>query len=81
MDYGTVRQTSCTDNKISLRIFMDTSSIEVFVNEGEVVFTARIFPQEESNGIKLFAEDTTASFDLKKMGLYFLIISAKVTGE
>lgn len=66
VDYGTVRQTSCTDNKISLRIFMDTSSIEVFVNEGEVVFTARIFPQEESNGIKLFAEDTTASFDLKK---------------
>ncbi|WP_152655820.1 sucrose-6-phosphate hydrolase [Oceanobacillus sp. CFH 90083] len=66
VDYGTVRQTSCTDNKISLRIFMDTSSVEIFVNEGEFVFTSRIFPQEESKGIKLFAEDTAASFALNK---------------
>ncbi|MFD1413226.1 glycoside hydrolase family 32 protein [Oceanobacillus jeddahense] len=66
VDYGTVRQTTCTDNKISLRIFVDTSSVEIFVNDGEFVFTARIFPKEESKGIKLFAEDTTASFDIKK---------------
>lgn len=65
-EYGTGRQTSCTDRKVSLRIFMDTSSVEIFVNEGESVFTARIFPNEESQGIKLFAENTGATFDMKK---------------
>lgn len=55
-----------TDNKISLRIFVDTSSIEIFVNDGELVFTTRIFPQEESQGVKIFADDTEVSWDMKK---------------
>ncbi len=66
VDYGTVRQVTCTDNNISLRVFVDTSSVEIFVNEGEFVFTTRIFPKEESKGVKLFAENTTASFDIKR---------------
>jgi beta-fructofuranosidase len=41
--------------KFSFRIFVDVSSIEVFVNDGEEVFTGRIFPGKNSNGIRVFA--------------------------
>ena len=30
-----------------LRIFVDHSSVEIFVNDGDAVFTSRIFPKEE----------------------------------
>ncbi|WP_350632426.1 GH32 C-terminal domain-containing protein, partial [Providencia stuartii] len=29
-----------------MRAFIDKSSIEVFINEGEMCFTSRIYPQE-----------------------------------
>lgn len=34
-----------TDNTLSLRIFIDRSSVEVFVNEGEACLSSRIYPQ------------------------------------
>lgn len=36
-----------------LGIFVDTSSIEVFCNEGERVLTSRIFPKSKANKIKV----------------------------
>ncbi|KZL91561.1 glycoside hydrolase family 32 protein [Clostridium magnum] len=51
-----VRRCQLEDRKIlKLNIFMDRSSIEVFINDGEEVFSARVFPDENSKGIKLFA--------------------------
>ncbi len=41
---------------LSLRIFVDKSSIEVFAGDGEVVMTGRVYPGTESQGIKLFSE-------------------------
>lgn len=61
-EYGTVRRAVCADKHLSLRIFVDMSSI--FVNSGEFVFTSRIFPKEV-RGSNVFAEGTEASFDLK----------------
>ena len=29
-----------------LRIYVDSSSVEIFVNDGEAVFTSRVFPKE-----------------------------------
>lgn len=43
-------------SKISLRIFIDRSSIEVFANEGQTTMTSRIYPTEERAGIEVFAE-------------------------
>ncbi len=43
-EFGTVRKCMLDAEKISFRIFVDVSSVEVFVNNGEEVFTARIFP-------------------------------------
>lgn len=47
----------------SLQIYLDHSSIEIFINEGEEVFTCRYFPDSENNVIRLKVEDAH-SFDL-----------------
>lgn len=45
-----------SNNKISFRVFIDRSSIEVFANEGQTTMTSRIYPTEGRVGIELFAE-------------------------
>lgn len=42
---------------------MDTSSLEVFGNDREIVFTSRLFPKKESQGIRFFAEEGLAKMD------------------
>lgn len=39
-----------------LQIFVDTSSIEIFCNDGESVLTSRIFPDENATGIETSTE-------------------------
>ena len=48
---------SGTTETLSLDIFLDKSSIEVFVNHGEQVLTDLIFPREDFDDIYLFTED------------------------
>ncbi len=47
----------------SLHIFLDRSSIEIFVNDGEETFTARIFPDPNEERIE-FASRGKVRFDL-----------------
>lgn len=65
-EYGTIRRTAYREKSVSFRIFMDTSSVEIFVNKGESIFTSRIFPKQDSIGTSIFANDGKASFILKK---------------
>jgi beta-fructofuranosidase len=44
------------DNKLRLRIFVDKSSVEVFINSGEKVMTGRIYPSKDAIGIQAFSE-------------------------
>ena len=44
------------NNSIRLQIFMDSTSVEVFANDGLVTFTECIFPDRQSQGLELFAE-------------------------
>jgi beta-fructofuranosidase len=62
-EYGTIRQKNYQKDIVRFHLFMDTSSIEVFVNDGEFIFTSRLFPKKESKGIQFFAEDGTAKID------------------
>ena len=57
-EYGVQRKCDFDSNKLTLQIFVDTSSIEIFVNEGEEVFSTRIFTKEESTGIEFFVDGT-----------------------
>ncbi|MCB2362415.1 glycoside hydrolase family 32 protein [Clostridium estertheticum] len=45
------------NEKLSLHIFLDRSSIEVFVNEGEATMTSRIYSKETRAGIELFTNN------------------------
>ena len=47
---------SSANGEIELHIYVDTSSIEVFANGGEVVLTERIFPDPKSVDVQAFAE-------------------------
>ncbi|WP_051229357.1 glycoside hydrolase family 32 protein [Paludibacterium yongneupense] len=41
--------------RLRLRVFVDCSSIEIFVNDGEQVFTARIYPPAGAEAIRFFS--------------------------
>jgi sucrose-6-phosphate hydrolase SacC (GH32 family) len=47
------------DGTVKLRILVDTASVEVFANDGEVALTSTIFPSPHTNGASLFAEGGT----------------------
>lgn len=64
--YGTTRQCKVEPGKIKFHLFVDVSSVELFVNDGEEVFTCRIFPGEGSDGIRFFAKDGSARFEAVK---------------
>jgi beta-fructofuranosidase len=57
-------------NRLSLRMFIDRSSVEVFVNEGEACLSSRIYPQPGQRDIVLFANSGTAV--LKEAGYWSL---------
>jgi beta-fructofuranosidase len=54
-EYGTVRKCQLIGEKIKFHIFVDVSSVEIFVNDGQQVLSARIFPKRESRQIRFFA--------------------------
>ncbi|HGM7028515.1 TPA: glycoside hydrolase family 32 protein [Serratia liquefaciens] len=49
-------------NILSLRVFIDRSSLEVFVNQGEACLTSRIYPTDGQRSVTLFAEGGLAQF-------------------
>ncbi|WP_209124138.1 glycoside hydrolase family 32 protein [Alkalihalobacillus sp. BA299] len=57
------------DNQLHLRVFLDKSSIEIFINGGEKVMTSRIYPSESSTGIEFFAKGPISINSLKKWNL------------
>lgn len=65
-EFGTIRKCHLDAEKIKFHIFVDVSSVEVFINDGEEVFTARIFPKKESTGIRFFAKEGQASLSAVK---------------
>ncbi|MDT8861907.1 sucrose-6-phosphate hydrolase [Alkalihalobacillus sp. MEB130] len=56
VDHQTVEERFCHISQLNnIRIFLDISSIEVFINDGEEVFTARFYPNVEEKGISFAA--------------------------
>lgn len=50
------------NNELKWRVFFDKSIVEVFVNNGEQVFTVQVFPGEENNGLTIFSTGDGAVF-------------------
>ncbi|PTI88923.1 GH32 C-terminal domain-containing protein, partial [Mammaliicoccus vitulinus] len=52
----TTRTTTLDQDLKQLRIYSDTSSLEIFVNDGERVLTTRIFPDENAVNFRTSTE-------------------------
>lgn len=48
------------DGRVTLHVFVDWSSVDVFAEEGRVALTDRIFPDPASEGVALYAKGGTA---------------------
>lgn len=48
---------AAVNNRVKLRIFVDESSVEVFGNDGRVVFSDLIFPDEARRGMSFYTKD------------------------
>ncbi len=58
------------DGKIKLRLFLDVSSVEVFINDGYYTMTGTVFPDKDDTNIEFFVEDGSAIFsDITKYDL------------
>ncbi|MCQ9131634.1 GH32 C-terminal domain-containing protein [Streptomyces hilarionis] len=51
------------DGKVTLRILVDWSSVEVFGGSGEAVITDQVFPGPDSEGVQVFAENGSVRLD------------------
>ncbi|MFF9817753.1 GH32 C-terminal domain-containing protein [Streptomyces sp. NPDC014006] len=51
------------NGKVKLRILVDWSSVEVFGGRGEAVITDQIFPDPDSQGVQVFAENGSVKLD------------------
>lgn len=60
IDTAPVRPTTGT---VKFHVFVDQSSIEVFINDGEVVMTSLIFPDPDHRTIRLFSETGSCRLD------------------
>ncbi len=69
---GVVEKRQCQLERLyKLCIFIDTSSIEVFINEGEEVFTSRFYPSTDNHSIQFRASEkchfTVTKWELAKI--------------
>ena len=57
-------------DELNLRIFIDRSSLEIFVNDGEAVFSTRLYPKQNSDGIVFVP--TKGALNLKQVTFFAL---------
>ena len=53
---GLVRRIKLDEDLENMRIYMDKSSIEVFINDGKYTMTSRIFPSDNATGLEMVTE-------------------------
>ncbi|MBE6044300.1 MAG: sucrose-6-phosphate hydrolase [Clostridium thermopalmarium] len=57
-------------DSMNLKIYTDNSIVELFINDGEIVFTSRVFPLEESNNLEISSKGSLTykiiKYDLKR---------------
>ncbi|OAS89241.1 MULTISPECIES: glycoside hydrolase family 32 protein [Metabacillus] len=55
------------NNKVKLQLFIDTSSIELFANDGEIAMTSLIFPSEIGKGLTLVSNGGSTNVSTLKV--------------
>ena len=64
-EHGETRSHALTGPLRHLRIFIDHSSVEIFVNDGDAVFSSRVFPTGEEHGFAVEGRAALRVFPLK----------------
>lgn len=54
------------DNKLKLRIFIDRSSVEIFIQDGERTMTSTVYPSDTAKGIEFFTDNEIKIKELNK---------------
>lgn len=62
IDFGRTRQCDIDPSETKLNIFVDKSIFEIFVNDGEKVFTGRVFPNQDQTGIHIQEGQISGSY-------------------
>lgn len=65
IEQGESRNRTLLRDLFSLRLFIDASSIEIYVNEGDALFTSRIFPEEDEHGFTIVGQVEGSLYPLK----------------
>ena len=66
---GNLEKRQCVLERLeNIKVYLDTSSIEIFLNGGEEVFSARIFPQQENKEI-IFSANGECICNIQKWNL------------
>ena len=65
---GRTVRTAAVHKLRSLRLLVDSSSLELFLNDGEQVVTSRFYP-EEPRYLRLEGEGTAKLYDMDAMGM------------
>lgn len=60
--HGTTRRCSIAPTEATARIFVDKSIFEIFINQGEKVFTGRVFPTTQQTGIQVLKGEITGAY-------------------
>ena len=61
-DFGTNRSCPIANQATTANIFIDNSIFEIFINKGEKVFSGRVFPHEDQNGILIKSGNPTGTY-------------------
>ena len=61
-EFGTTRSCSIDNQATTVTIFIDNSVFEIFINKGEKVFSGRVFPHEDQNGILIKSGNPTGTY-------------------
>jgi beta-fructofuranosidase len=64
---------SLIDGKLNLRIFLDVSSVEVFINDGYVTMTSNVYPDEADTGIEFYTKDGSST--ITSLQKYDIVVS------
>ncbi len=65
-EQGESRTRNLNNGLTHLRIFIDRSSIEIFVNDGDAVFTSRVFPKGEETHFQVAGDTFLRMWTLKR---------------
>ena len=50
----------------NIQMLVDTSSIEIFINEGEEVFTSRFYPSKQKMNVEVFNQGSCCYYELDR---------------